>query len=121
MSKTMSNCPVCHNPLLITQYQCRACQITYSGEFDQPWLESLSKEQSDFVRLFIIVQGNIKEMEKRLNISYPTVKNRLLEIIRRIAASEPTETDYSDIFNDLEQSFVNVSEAIEMINQRRKK
>jgi len=121
MSKKMTNCPLCHSPLLITQYQCRPCQITYSGEFEQIWLGNLNNEQLEFIRLFIIAQGNIKEMEKRLNISYPTVKNRLLEIIRRISPSASTDSDFTDIFSELEQGFVNVSEAIEMINQRRKK
>jgi len=121
MNKMMNACPICKSPILITQYQCRSCQITFSGEFSQNWLANLSTEQLDFIWLFLIVQGNIKEMEKRLNISYPTVKNRLLDIIRRIAAIEPVEADLSDIFNDLEQGFVNVDEAVEMINQRRNK
>ena len=75
----------------------------------------------DFIRNFIVVQGNIKEMEKRLNISYPTVKNRLSEIIRALGHSTENNIDYTDVFNDLEEGFVNVEEALAMIEARRKK
>jgi hypothetical protein len=73
------------------------------------------------VRTFIIVQGNIREMEKALGISYPTVKNRLAEIIGKIADQAPVPGDYIDVMHDLEQGFINVDEAIAEIKTRRKK
>lgn len=116
----VNNCPVCGKDLTIRELWCGHCQLSLHGEFANTWLASLSAEQSEFVRLFVIAQGNIKEMEKRLKISYPTVKNRLAEIIRLIAPDDPVSEGYGDILNDLEQGFVSVEEAVHMIETRRK-
>jgi len=113
------SCPICHQELQIREYACEACKISFKGSFEQSWFGRLNSEQMEFVRLFIIVSGNIKEMEKRLRISYPTVKNRLAEIIARIGVKPSSEGDFSDIINDLDEGFINVEEAINMINTRR--
>ncbi len=116
----LTNCPNCHGRLKITEYQCLSCNLTLRGNFEESYFANLRKEQLDFVRTFIIVQGNIKEMEKRLNISYPTVKNRLSEIIQALGQTTDENIDYSDVFHDLEEGFVNVEEALAMIESRRK-
>ena len=117
----LSSCPICRHRLSIRKYYCEKCDVEFTGEFETNVFEALSAEQIEFARLFLIVQGNIKEMEKLLNISYPTVKNRLAEIIRLIKGTEPATTDFSDIMNDLDEGFISVNEAISMIESRRKK
>ncbi|HOH47356.1 MAG TPA: DUF2089 domain-containing protein [Candidatus Cloacimonadota bacterium] len=117
----LNSCPVCQGQLKIRQYYCESCELSLEGDFESSWLEALNSEQLEFVRLFVTVQGNIKEMEKRLSISYPTVKNRLAEIINRIKGTEPVITDFNDIMNDLEEGFISVDEALNMIESRRTK
>ncbi len=116
----INSCPVCKGELSVREYYCAACDLSLRGNFASSWLSGLEPQQLEFVKLFIIVQGNIKEMEKRLGISYPTVKNRLAEIIRSISREEPSPADFSDVFSDLEQGFIGVDEAINMIETRRK-
>lgn len=116
----MTSCPICKGHLQIREYHCPACKVSFQGEFSSSWLSNLSATQLEFVRLFVLSQGNIREMEKRLGISYPTVKNRLGEIIREISCAADHETDFYDIFSDLEQGFINVDEAINQIEARRK-
>jgi hypothetical protein len=120
MIMNMTSCPICKRELEIRELRCPACEVSFRGSFSQSWLSGLTPEQLEFVKLFIIVQGNIREMEKRLGISYPTVKNRLAEIIRAIANEAPSEEDYSDILGDLDQGFISVEEAINMIDTRRR-
>ncbi len=117
----LNSCPICHKPLIVKEYHCDGCDVSYKGSFKPAWSDNLSNQQLEFVRLFLIVQGSIKEMEKRLGISYPTVKNRLAEIIRSIANQEDQPGDYTDVFNDLDEGFINVDEAISIIESRRKK
>ncbi len=117
----LTTCPHCHGKLKIKEYQCTSCNLTLRGDFEESYFANLNKEQLDFIRTFIIVQGNIKEMEKRLNISYPTVKNRLSEIIKAFGHTDTSNIDYSDVFSDLEEGFVSVEEALSMIEARRKK
>lgn len=117
----LSSCPVCQHKLKIREYYCEACDLSLRGEFETNFLEALTREQLEFTRLFLICQGNIKEMEKRLNISYPTVKNRLSEIVRKIRGTESPDSDFSDIMNDLDEGFISVEEALSMIETRRNK
>jgi hypothetical protein len=116
----LTTCPVCKGKLKIKEYQCSNCNLILRGDFEESYFSNLSAEQLDFIRMFVIVQGNIKEMEKRLNISYPTVKNRLSEIIRTFGHEAKIEEDFSDVFHDLEEGFVSVEQALSMIEARRK-
>lgn len=116
----MTSCPICKKELVIREYYCPACEVAFRGAFMHSWLAGLKPEQLEFVRLFITVQGNIREMEKRLGISYPTVKNRLAAVIRAISREEPSAEDFADIFSDLEQGFITVDEALNLIESRRK-
>jgi len=117
----LNNCPYCKGKLHIAEYHCSTCQLVLRGDFEQSGFSDLSAEQLEFIRLFIVVQGNIKEMEKRMNISYPTVKNRLAEIIRALGYQTKAEENYTDIFHDLEEGFITVEQALTMIEARRKK
>jgi hypothetical protein len=78
--KTIS-CPSCQRKMLITGLKCPVCKIKIKGTFYSHRFGYLDKESLDFIESFIINHGNIKEMEKILNISYPTVKSRLEKII----------------------------------------
>jgi len=49
-----------------------------------PRLARLSPEQQVFVETFLKVRGNIREMERELGVSYPTVRSRLDEILRAL-------------------------------------
>lgn len=79
--EVISKCPVCQNELTITKLHCDHCQIEISGEFSLSRLNYLSKEQLDFVELFMRTQGNIKSIEKEMGVSYPTVKKILNEVL----------------------------------------
>lgn len=116
----LTNCPHCQGKLKIKEYQCISCSLILKGDFEESHFANLTREQLDFVRTFVIVQGNIKEMEKRLGISYPTVKNRLSDIIQAFGLKNHESIDYTDVFHDLEEGFVNVEEALAMIEARRK-
>jgi len=105
----------------VKEYLCNTCNLILRGDFEDSHFANLTSEQLEFIKTFIIVQGNIKEMEKHLGISYPTVKNRLSEIIQAFGHKAQNNIDYTDVFNDLEEGFVNVEEALAMIEARRKK
>jgi hypothetical protein len=70
-------CPVCGEPLLVTRLSCSHCQSCLEGEFESCKFCRLPAEQREFIEVFIKCRGNIKDVEKELGISYPTVRNRL--------------------------------------------
>ncbi len=75
-------CAVCSNELKVSTLYCSRCNTKYEGSFHMDKFNYLSSEQKHFIEIFLKCRGNIKEVEKELNISYPTVRSRLDDIIR---------------------------------------
>jgi hypothetical protein len=80
----------------------------------------LSAAQNQFVKTFICCGGNIREVEKELKISYPTVKNRLAEV-QEILCNNKTASASNEILDKVEAGEISVEEAIEKIKQGRNK
>ena len=89
-------CPICANPLHVTRLQCGHCGTGMDGVFGLGRLHSLSPEQLQFVEAFIKNRGKIKDVEKDLDISYPTVVARLNEVVRAMGY-EVDERDLSEV------------------------
>ncbi len=119
MNKRLKQCPVCNQALDIVEYHCPACDITIRGKFGIGELASLAPAQQEFVKVFICCGGNIKEVEKRLKISYPTVKNRLAEIAIQLCDDSPEE-DYSDVLNEISEGNISVEEALMKLEKSRR-
>ena len=82
MDYRISKCPACGaNDFEITRLRCRTCDTSIEGHFSQSRLASLSEEHLRFVEIFIKCRGNIKDVERELGISYPTVRGRLDRVI----------------------------------------
>ena len=117
----LSACPICKHELIIKELHCTKCNVSFTGSFEHSWLASFSESQVEFIKLFLLVQGNLKELQNRLGLSYPTVKSRLGDIVSVITKKQPEPDKVHDILSDLEEGFINVDEAINMIKQRREK
>ena len=81
-------CPACGADLKITALACTCCDTTISGSFDLPLLTKLTPEELQFVIDFVRSSGSLKVMAQQLNFSYPTVRNKLDEIIAKIDLHE---------------------------------
>lgn len=80
-------CPVCGETMVVTRLHCPACATTIEGKFDTCRFCQLSDEMRDFVETFIRSRGNIKEVERALGVSYPTVRGRLDAVIKELGYS----------------------------------
>ena len=81
-------CPSCKAQLKVKSMKCENCETEVSGNYELPALVLLSPEEQDFVLSFVKHSGSLKEMAKQLNLSYPTVRNLLNEIIKKIQSHE---------------------------------
>jgi len=77
-------CPSCQSHLKVKVLKCDNCQTEVSGLYDLPVLARLSPNDQQFVQQFIKCSGSLKDMAKYLNLSYPTVRNMLDDIIEKI-------------------------------------
>ena len=81
-------CPVCENELSITRLHCRSCGTSIEGDFSVGRFGRLSKEQMTILESFLRSRGNLKEMERELGISYPTVRGRVELLVRALGLAE---------------------------------
>jgi len=79
-----TECPICHNDLLITRLMCPNCGTTIEGHFTLEPFFHLTPEQLGFVETFLRCAGKINCVGRELGLSYPTVRSRLEEIIRAL-------------------------------------
>ena len=81
MHPVLGICPVCGDVLTITRLHCRSCDTTIEGQFYTGRQSQLTPEQLQFVEVFMQCEGKINAVEKKLGISYPTVRSRLRDTI----------------------------------------
>jgi hypothetical protein len=77
-------CPSCSSQLNVKSLICQRCQTEIQGQYELPLLARLSIDDQGFMLEFIKASGSLKEMARLLGLSYPTVRNRLDEVIERI-------------------------------------
>jgi hypothetical protein len=121
--KKIPGCPSCKGEVIVTEYICPKCGITVRGKFRSGPFSELNDEQVSIVAAFLASGGNIRQMESRLGMSYPTVKTRLREI--NIALGLETEeqiveSDKSSILDKLEKGEIDVQKALEELEKEKK-
>jgi len=78
MSKQIANCPGCGRPLQVTELTCAACDLRLQGQFERGCkFCSLDEEQRRLLDVFLSCRGVVRDMEKALGLSYPTVRARV--------------------------------------------
>jgi len=99
MPEVTGRCPMCEAELVVTHLRCQQCGTGLEGVFHLTKFDRLSRDQLRFVEVFVKNRGVIRDVERELNISYPTVRSRLDEVIRALgydAAPADGETVESD-------------------------
>jgi hypothetical protein len=81
-------CPVCSHELSITRLHCDHCATTLEGDFSVGRFGRLSREQLALLESFLRSRGNLREMERELGISYPTVRNRVEALVRALGLAD---------------------------------
>ncbi len=93
----ISTCPVCASELAVTRLHCRSCGTTLEGDFSVGRFGRLNRDQLTLLESFLRSRGNLREMERELGISYPTVRSRVEALVRALGfgarADEVEEAD----------------------------
>lgn len=81
-------CPSCGGPLRVQRLYCGKCEIAVEGNLTMGTLARLQPEEQQFVIAFVKASGSLKEIARQYAVSYPTVRNRLDDLIARIEGLE---------------------------------
>ena len=120
MYKVITSCPVCNKNMKATRLRCSSCKTVIENEFEFSKFDYLSKDQLKFTEVFIMCRGSIKDVEKELGISYPTVRAKLDEVINALgykSNAKLIKTSTSDVIDALEKGEISAQEAIEKIKE----
>jgi hypothetical protein len=124
-----TQCPVqgCNGRLNVTGLVCSDCRTEIRGEFQPNEFALLPPEHLEFLRLYIKVRGNLKEVERILRLSYPTIRARF-EALLRVLGYEyqempegPSPQEKEAILAALEQGQISAAEAAEQLKALRKR
>src|SRR5262245_49727067 len=88
MAKLLTRCPVCEGTLGISELTCGRCRTRIQGTFDPCRFCRLAPEHLAFVETFLRCEGNLSRVEKELNLSYPTVRNKLTAALTALGFAE---------------------------------
>lgn len=124
-NQMLGRCPVCNSGLDVTRLHCSHCNTGIDGRFSVCKFCQLPQDQKAFAEVFIKCRGNIKEVEKELGISYPTVRSRLETVIESLGyRSQPVPKDDPEtkekrkaILEELNQGKISSEDAIALLRK----
>jgi hypothetical protein len=82
--EVIATCPVCDHRLEVTRLHCPECDTTLEGRFSVGRFGRLNRDQLGLLESFLRARGNLRDLERELGISYPTVRNRLEALLRAL-------------------------------------
>ena len=104
MNPALTRCPVCKNELTVTRLHCSSCDTVVEGRFTAGHFANLTAEQLDFIVTFVRVEGKLNRMEGELGLSYPTIRNRLHDVIRALGYEPGKEEVAPDVTDEKRKS-----------------
>lgn len=115
-----TECPVCHDELLVARLVCRNCGTALEGRFAMGRLAYLSPEQGHFAEVFLRCEGRLNRVQEELGLSYPTVRNRLAEVIRALGyevgeGEETEDTRRQEVLERLARKEITSEEALRLL------
>lgn len=116
--EVLGTCPVCSARLKVNELGCRKCNTTIRGNFELCKFCYLTKEEKYFIEIFVKNRGNIKEIEKELGVSYPTVRRNLDSVIEALGynpgSSEET-VNKKEVLEKLSKGEITSEEALKLL------
>ncbi len=115
----INNCPVCSSALKATRLSCNTCGTVIENDFTLSKFDRLSSEQLSFVEIFIKNRGSIKDIEKEMGISYPTVKAKLNDVIKAFGynVEDERQSGTGSVLDQLERGEITPEDAVKKINE----
>jgi hypothetical protein len=113
----IARCPVCEGELVISRMSCGSCGTSIDAQLSAPPFFRLPGELQEFVMVFLRNRGNIREVEKELGISYPTVCKKI-DKVNELLGNIPSKSDRMETLERLERGEITAQEAARLLRER---
>ena len=121
-------CPVCSESLITLRLGCPSCGTELSGHFETCRFCRLGAPDLEILEVFLRSRGNVRDVQAHLEVSYPTARARLSEVLDRLGLGEAerpqapvtspaSEADTADILADLAAGRIDVAEAEALLDR----
>ncbi len=112
------SCPICSGEILLNRFQCKDCDCRFEGEFIFPRLSRLNRAEQRFIETFILLSGSMKAVADEMRVSYPTIRNKLDQVIESLERRiEEDEKAKDDLLSLVEEGKISADLAAELIDQ----
>jgi len=114
----ISTCPVCSSELAVTRLHCSSCGTTLEGDFSVGRFGRLSRDQLALLESFLRSRGNLRDMERELGISYPTVRARVEALVRALGFGPRSDDDTAPADDEATTAPTSREEILERLARR---
>lgn len=104
------HCPSCGSSLIVVKLECPVCKTEVNGEYDLCPVCRLEGEPRSLFDQFMRARGNLKQVQRELGLSYPTVRLRIEEMFHRLGHG-PTPPDPKIVLERLRAGEIDVDTA----------
>ena len=111
-------CPVCGKSMTVCTMSCEGCESELRGRFVPPKLARLPGELQDVIEVFLRCRGNIKDVERELRISYPTVSKKLDAINLLLAEMESPNAGKARILRQVQAGEMSAADAVRLLREQ---
>jgi hypothetical protein len=114
-----ATCPVCSSRLAVTRLTCPSCATELSGAFASCEFCVLSDDDRDVLRVFLASRGNMKELERHLEVSYPTARARFDSLLAKLGIERPPAAASParlELMEQVARGDINVDEAMKRLD-----
>jgi len=115
--KLITRCPFCSEDLSISRLSCCGCNTQIDSQLAIPPFFRLPPDLQEFVMIFLRCQGKIRDVERELGISYPTVCKRL-DLVNELLGNQAPAVNRTQILEQLERGEITVAEATQLLKER---
>ena len=114
-----NNCPVCSSRLAVTRLTCPSCDTELSGAFASCEFCVLTDEDREVLRVFLASRGNMKDLERHLNVSYPTARSRFDALLGKLGIERGPVTPPAtrlELMEQVARGEIDIDEALKRLD-----
>lgn len=117
----INKCPICGENLFVTALHCEGCGTSLTGRFFPDTGCAVSPDIMEFIKVFIYAEGNIKQVERLMNCSYPKVKNLLKQAKEELrvgqGSSRVSPEEKTAVLEQLDKGEITFEEAMKKLEE----
>ena len=109
-----TSCPSCGGALIVVKLQCLECGTEVTGAFHLCPVCQLEGDTRKLFDLFMKARGNLKQVQREMGFSYPTVRQKIEEMFRKLG-QEYFTNDPKQILDKVRSGELSVGDAEKLL------